>query len=263
MSDKIAINALENELADAAAFCRERGLGLEVTAFAFPDGLDRDFERRIETHQNYVEGIAPLTFHGPFLDLYPASVDAAVVEVARDRHERALEAAHALGARVYVAHVGSIPLIRNPRYRDHFVGATVDFWLPFAEQAQNSGMVIALENLWEATPELQRDIVQQAENPGLRASFDNGHNLVFGEVSSAAWVARLGESLVHCHLHDNDGSEDQHLPVGKGSEDWSALLSAIRSHAPRAIVVLESDSLEQNQVSLEAVGRLMDLGEGD
>ncbi len=72
-------------------------------------------------------------------------------------------------------------------------------------------------------------------------------------------MATLGPGLAHLHLHDNDGMYDQHLPVGQGIEDWSALFSAITTHAPEAIVVLESDTLSRNEASLLAANRFIDL----
>ncbi|MGD2068236.1 MAG: sugar phosphate isomerase/epimerase [Gemmatimonadota bacterium] len=257
---RLACNCLEDELAHVADFCRERDVGLEVTAFAYPGGLDRGFGRRLRRHAELLPGVRPLSLHGPFLDLYPASVDPAVVAVARDRHERAFDAAVTLGAEVYVAHVGSVPLIRRASYRESFVARTVEFWLGFADHAHAAGLVIALENLWEPAPDVQAAIVERAAHRAIRASFDNGHALVFGESSASDWIATLGGSLAHCHLHDNDGRTDQHLPVGLGTEDWPALFGALEAHAPEALAVLESDTLLANRASLEAVLRLGSTG---
>lgn len=83
----LAVNALEEELTEVAAFCREQGVGLEVTAFAYPANLDEGYRERVETHAEALGDVAPLLCHGPFLDLYPTSPDPRVVAVARDRHE--------------------------------------------------------------------------------------------------------------------------------------------------------------------------------
>lgn len=143
----LAINCVEEELLEAADFCRSSGVGLEITAFAFPAGLDQGLGERVRRHAEAVCGVTPLSLHGPFMDLYPASTDPAVVAVTRARHESALTVAEALGAQVYVAHVGSVPLIRHPRYRERFVAATCQFWMEFADRAEKAGIVIALENL--------------------------------------------------------------------------------------------------------------------
>lgn len=254
----LAVNALEEELAAAVDLCRHEGIGLEVTAFAYPANLDSDFRGRVERHVKVLAGLSPILCHGPFLDLYPTSPDPEVAAVARARHERALEAAAAVGAGIYVAHLGSIPLIRNPGYRRRFPAAAAEFWSGMADRAAESGTTIVLENLWEGGPELQKEVVGRAGHPHLKASFDNGHALVFSARPAPEWIAGLGEDLHHLHLHDNDGSSDEHRPVGQGTEDWLALIDAWRTHAPRATLVMESDRLEANRRSLQAVRRVID-----
>ncbi len=61
MALSLAINTVEEELPRAAAFCRERALGLEVTAFAFPRGLDDGFDQRVQEHTQALQDIAPIT----------------------------------------------------------------------------------------------------------------------------------------------------------------------------------------------------------
>ncbi len=125
MQSPLALNVLEDELETCAAFCRQEGLGIEITAFAFPTGLDQGFSERIQRHATVVQGL-PCSLHGPFLDLYPTSPDPAVVDVCKSRHSKALQAAREVGASIYVAHLNSIPLIRNKNYRDRFAQAAAD-----------------------------------------------------------------------------------------------------------------------------------------
>jgi sugar phosphate isomerase/epimerase len=253
----IAVNALEEELQDAADFCRAEGIGIEVATFAFPEALDApDLGARIERHRDALQGVAWIGVHGPFLDLFATSPDPAIVEVCRRRHVAAIGAARALGARLYVAHLNSLPQIRSRAYLDAFARRCADFWIPLADAAGRHDMVIALENLWERDPALQGRVVEQAAHPHLRASFDNGHALVFSAMRASDWIAGLGECLAHVHLHDNDRATDQHRPIGEGSEDWPALVEALRNHAPGVRVVVESDHLDANRQSLKALRRL-------
>lgn len=255
---RLAINLLGEELESAAAVCRREGVGAEVTAFALPAVLDAEgFADTVERHRAALEGIAPLTCHGPFLDLYVTSPDPRIVQVCRERHERALRAATALSATVYVAHLNSLPLIRNREYRERFAERAAAFWRPLADVAGEHGITIALENLWEGTPRLQRLVVEAAGHPALKASFDNGHALVFSEVEAPKWVRVLGADLAHCHLHDNDGTSDQHLPIGRGTERWLPLLEAIAAAPADPVVVLECDALERNRECLDALRELL------
>lgn len=252
----IAINILSDELHAAADFCRTEGIGGEVTCLAYPDTLDsEDLPGIVSRHRDALAGVA-LASHGPFLDLHVTSRDPKIVEVCRLRHEKALRASVALSARVYVAHLNSIPLIRNKSYVEEFVARSAAFWEPLAEVAREAGATIALENMWETGPDLQRQVVERVAHPGLKASFDNGHALVFSQVPAADWVLALGPHLAHCHLHDNDRSHDAHLPIGDGVEDWPRLLDAISALDPSPMVVLESDTLARNRASYAAWRRL-------
>ena len=80
------------------------------------------------------------------------------------------------------------------------------------------------------------------ENVGLRTKnnvlFDTGHAHVNGWDIPAV-VKALGERLAACHVHDNDGSGDAHLPVGQGDIDWKAYFGAVKKYAPQATQVFE------------------------
>ncbi|MDD2912760.1 MAG: TIM barrel protein, partial [Candidatus Bipolaricaulis anaerobius] len=69
-----------------------------------------------------------------------------------------------------------------------------------------------------------------------------------------AYVAALGERLVHVHLHDNRGERDEHLPLGRGSLPWRAAWAALSSAGYRGPIVLEipdPDGLRESVAVLE------------
>ena len=249
--NRLAINTVGDELEASADFCLSHKLGLEVTAFAFPNNLDGDMVSLVKRHGEAVAGIFPLVSHGPFLDLIATSPDPAIVAVARQRHNASLAAARGIGASLYVAHTNFTPMIRNPSYRKNWTKRMLDFWLPLADAAGKHNITICLENLWEPGPDIQTELISSAKHPHLRASFDNGHTLVFSDIPAASWVETLGDALAHCHLHDNSGELDEHKPVGEGKENWPELLEALKKHSPQAILVAESDDLEKNKMSID------------
>ena len=138
----------------------------------------------------------------------------------------------------------------------------LDFWLPMADEAGRHDTVICLENIWEPEPDTQAELIAAGGHPHLRASFDNGHVLVFSPHSSSYWVSVLGEAIAHSHLHDNAGEVDEHKPVGEGIENWPELLESLGTHAPRAILVAESGELVNNKLSLERLGSFDEVGCG-
>ncbi len=93
--------------------------------------------------------------------------------------------------------------------------------------------------------------------PQAGALLDTGHAHVNGWDISAV-VKALGGKLKACHIHDNDGSGDAHLPVGNGDIDWKAYFAAVKKYAPQATQVLEYccgfgdvESLEKHLAALK------------
>jgi sugar phosphate isomerase/epimerase len=255
--NRLAINTLGEELEESAAYCRAEGIGIEITDFAFPQNLDDDLVAQIDRHVNALTGIEPLISHGPFFDLVVTSIDPSIVGISRQRHEAALRAAKEIGVSYYVAHTNFTPLIRDPSYRGKWNTRMLNFWLPIADDAGKDNIVICLENLWEPVPDIHAELIAQGNHPHLRASFDNGHALVFSDLSSSEWVATLGPVIAHSHLHDNSGELDQHKPVGEGVENWDELMASFKTNSPQAILVMESDRLSDNRLSID---RLRALG---
>jgi sugar phosphate isomerase/epimerase len=249
--NQLAINTIGDELEAAAAFCRSEQLGLEITDFAFPSILDENVNTRIDRHKEALAGISLISSHGPFFEMIAASRDKAIVSVVRDRHSAALTASIEIGAVYYVAHTNFNPLIRDPSYRKGWTERTLEFWLPFADKAGKENVTICLENVWEPVPDIQAELIAAGNHPHLRATFDNGHVLVFSRIPAVKWIETLGPALAHCHLHDNFGERDEHNAVGQGNEDWPELITALKRHSLSAVLVAESDRFEHNKLSIE------------
>ncbi|WP_276632793.1 sugar phosphate isomerase/epimerase family protein [Phascolarctobacterium succinatutens] len=87
--------------------------------------------------------------------------------------------------------------------------------------------------------------------PQAGALLDTGHAHVNGWDIPAV-VKALGERLAACHVHDNDGNGDAHLPVGQGDIDWKAYFGAVKKYAPQATQVFEYCCGFNNTKDLEA-----------
>ena len=86
--------------------------------------------------------------------------------------------------------------------------------------------------------------------PQAGVLLDTGHAHVNGWDIPAV-IKTLGKRLVACHLHDNSGQGDEHLPIGQGSIDWQGYFKAIKKHAPKAVQVLEYCRGFENAADLE------------
>ncbi|HOO77348.1 MAG TPA: sugar phosphate isomerase/epimerase [bacterium] len=69
-------------------------------------------------------------------------------------------------------------------------------------------------------------ILDSVEN--LHLHLDLGHANITEPDGGAALIARYGPRLLHVHVSDNRGDDDQHLPLGCGSLELDRILGALR-----------------------------------
>ena len=96
------------------------------------------------------------------------------------------------------------------------------------EFADNTGVKIMLEPLGTAYDHANNIDMLLALNEKLYFHADIGHLNIFGR-NPAEYLSRYKNKLMHVHLHDNNGIEDLHLPMGAGNIDWDHLLGILKS----------------------------------
>jgi sugar phosphate isomerase/epimerase len=100
------------------------------------------------------------------------------------------------------------------------------------------GVRLAVENLTGPAyvPAFYDALFQRLGPEELGFCYDSGHALVCGQ---ADLVVRYAGRLLATHLHDNDGTADQHRLAGEGRADWPMILGAIKRSAYAGTVNLE------------------------
>jgi sugar phosphate isomerase/epimerase len=93
-----------------------------------------------------------------------------------------------------------------------------------AGAAEKCGVTIALENL--TIHGYLSYVFERASSPSLGFCYDAGHRN-FAE-PGVDLLSLYGDRLVALHLHDNDGSDDQHLIPFEGSIDWQEQMTKIQ-----------------------------------
>ncbi len=195
-----------------------------------------------------------LSLHAPFMDLCPGAVDNRVREVTVFRFDQMLQLARVLKAECIVFHSG---------YEKWKYGLSTGLWLqksletwkPLNEQAKSAGVKIAIENIFEDSPANLGLLMKEMDSGNFGVCFDTGHCNLFSKVPLHEWLDSLGPYIIELHLHDNDKSADQHLPIGDGTFDFRALFSALKSTVP-IIHTIEAHSPER---VLKSISRLDEL----
>lgn len=79
--------------------------------------------------------------------------------------------------------------------------------------------------------------------PTVGALLDTGHAHINGWQIPRV-IYDLGPRLKACHLHDNQGQTDAHLPIGLGSISWQSLFTALQTSCPGASLIFEYAHVE-------------------
>lgn len=243
------------ELQLALPHLRRGALGLEIGAFASPRLLDGDWRPHLRELQSVVQDLpGPLTMHGPFLDMSPASPEPRLRELTAERYRLALQIAGELGARHLVLHTQWNPNLRQPDYPQLWREGNLRFFEALLPAIEASGTTILFENMWDPGPDQLLSLLEQLPAGHFAACLDTGHAHLFSQLTWQGWVRALGERLAYLHISDNHGGWDQHLPAGAGGIDYPALFAALNQQQLRPWVVLEVPRWADVQSSLRHLG---------
>lgn len=168
-----------------------------------------------------------------------------------------MEFAAEFGVKTITIHAGNnhfpggieVPVSKHVDYMKD----SLDRLLPHAERL---GMTICIENIWFTcnTGECLLKVKEAFPTDALGFCYDVGHaNLTLkdrgtdenaavkawrtvGNTGPVVWQPDLLKDMlphiVNCHIHDNNGIRDEHLPPGLGNVDWSYVIPML-NNAPR------------------------------
>jgi sugar phosphate isomerase/epimerase len=229
------------------------GVGLQPEIYFSGYTLDHlslpDVEKtsRALQHKNIT-----VTFHAPFMDLNPGAVDEKVREVTLFRFQQLMEMVPYFHPRAIVFHPG-YDRWRYDGDEGLWLKNSLLTWKPMAGRAEALSLKMALENVFDENPRVLKKLLDVIDSPFLGYCMDAGHGNLFSEVPLVEWVDALGSRLFEMHLHDNHRHADEHLPLGRGEIDFSALFSRLRQKNIHPIFTLEPHEIEHLEPSLQAL----------
>ncbi len=197
-----------------------------------------------ELRQTLEDNGLSCSMHAPFNGMDPGSTDRKTVELTNLRVSQTLRLAEQLNPKVIVFHTGYHRKL-TCRKLERWMEVSISFWRDWLPHIKNRQSIVALENIFEQEPSIIRNIIDGLNDPMIRHCFDIGHFNICGEVSLEEWFSELGSCCVECHIHDNKGKYDSHLPVGEGTVDFKLLQKMLDSYAPDSIWTLEAHRLEK------------------
>lgn len=229
---------------DAASAARQYGLGVELAQFCTAWNMDERFSQVDGEVREICGGVASTTLHGPFNELFPCAIDRKARELAAFRYGQAIDLARHYGAKKVILHGGYNPWIYYPEW---YVSQSIAFWKDFLAQ-RDDNMEIVLENVLETEPRWLLDIIKGVDDPRLRLCLDIGHVNAYSKIPLMEWLTLWAPYIRHFHIHNNDGTRDQHSGLGEGTIPMREFLLRADELCPQATYTLE---LLQDEPSLQ------------
>lgn len=250
-TDRVLLSATAQNLQACIELAAQHSLGIELMTFAFPDVLDSDWQRLVNTYKGLLEPVrGMITMHGPFMDMAPGSPDRLVNDICMRRYQHAIHIAQQLGVETIVFHANFIASIQTEVYRKGWQERNIAFWSMMASYARDHDVVIAVENMWEFDPYIIGDVLRAVDHSHLRACIDVGHAHLFSDNPFDEWLETMAPFVVHTHMNNNDGVTDYHRALSNGVLDYPTLLNKLRALPHRPTMTLEMDKVEDMAASL-------------
>lgn len=224
---------------DAVPVAGEHGFGLEIAEYCTAWNMDEVFEDVDKAVQTKLKGVPGSLLHAPYNELFPCAIDKRARELAAFRYRQAIDLAKRYGSEKVIIHGGYHPLMYFPVW---YVEQSVLFWKEFLRE--DPGVEIVLENVLEQEPGWLLDIIRSVDDPRLRMCLDVGHVNAYSHLSVMDWLEECAPYISHFHIHNNDGTADQHNPLDDGRIPMKALFQRIEELCPEATVTLELMKME-------------------
>ena len=183
------------------------------------------------------------TVHAPFADINIASPSKPLLEASVKRLEQSMSYARDLDAQLWVFHPGARTGISG-FYPNQDWQQNTQTIQDLHETAEKHGLNTAIENLPEKygflmrNPEDFQRFYKETSLHDIGIVLDVGHaNL---ENQTINFLRKLPDKIVHMHLSDNMGENDQHLGIGYGKIDWQQFAETLKEIAYDKNIIIEA-----------------------
>lgn len=232
---------LDRSLPDALEVIAGRTRTIEILADATHDLLDNP--EALSSHT------FTLSVHSPTTDINIASVREPIRESSLDLLAEICRRSAEIDARIVIVHPGFTPWLE---LKDRSYTALIDSLESLSLIQDEYGIPIALENMgsWEVCHFRDTGLLPELRDAGLSFCLDVGHANLNGQLYE---FLASGEPD-HLHIHDNSGTSDDHLPIGKGNIDYSALFPRFPKKALRTLEMPHIEWYDESMRYLESLG---------
>ncbi len=207
------------------------------------DGIHELDKKRVDMLKEQAKSYdIEFSVHAPFADINVASPSKVMLATTLNRLKQSIEFANKLDAKLWVFHPGQRTGITQ-FYPGKEWKQNIESIQKIYAISEECGLNIALENLpakyWFVmkTPQDFSKFFRETNLP-IGVVLDVGHANLEGQIEP--FLRQLADKIVHIHVSDNVGEDDDHLGVGLGKIDWTWIAEELKKIDYDKIVTIES-----------------------
>ena len=219
---------------DAVRLAKEYGVNLEIAEYCTAWNMDEKFSAIDPVVRKKLTHSPRSLLHAPYNELFPCAIDKKARALATSRYRHAIALAKRYGSEKVIIHGGYQPMMYFPVW---YTEQSILFWKEFLKE--EPGVELVLENVLEEEPDWVLDIIKGVDDPRLRMCLDIGHVNAYSGIPVMDWLERCAPWIGHFHIHNNDGTLDQHNALNDGRIPMKELLEKASQLCPDATFTLE------------------------
>lgn len=226
-----------------------RAFGIEVTLNdttlmrSIDDATYRQLARDLKDYE--------LSVHLPFYGLNLGCFDRWIGDYSERTLREGLQLCEILGAQKAVTHT-TVPALLSDDSRSKWLNRFLARKETIEMHARAHGVALCWENTYETDLALFDAMV--AQNHETQFCLDVGHIACFAKYPIVRIIDHLGHRITHLHLHDNDGADDHHWPLGKGTIDFTTVVANLPAmKVDTAVFELEPNDFRESIPQIERV----------
>jgi sugar phosphate isomerase/epimerase len=223
---------------------------------AFPSDMKRKRIKEIKRILNSLN-LKPI-LHASFHDVNLSSLSPWIRRASIKQILKCVEMGAELGAEVIVVHGGGLSREYPISLVDEASSILVESLSEIVLFAKKAGLTIGLENRHRSkdielisTPQNHLAVLERINSPHCKAVLDIGHANTFN-LELSQYIKAISSYLIEVHLHDNNGVQDEHLPLGDGKIDFVESIHHVNLERGKELpFILEMTSAEDYERSLK------------
>jgi len=189
------------------------------------------------------------TVHGAFLDVTLHSTDPQIQKISQLRVRQSMEIASRMEVRAVIFHSGLLMRFHEPGYIKNWCDANEEFYRQMLEEYPQ--LHIYVENMFDDKPDMLLKLANRMKDSNrFGICLDYAHELLY-DISGLEWMEYMAPYIHHIHINDNQGMEDEHLPVGQGKNHWNHFKELYDRYTPDSSVLIEVTGIQRQRESLE------------